>query len=167
MEIYPGKVEHTTKDEILNQTCCNGRGYGTQKLYDENNIKNNKATYASWGQTDAKATKCKSDYCKAIATPSGTRRQPEKIYATNWSTSSLPSGAKINSIKVELSYFTDGYSNFSHATGYFPDDTTIYLVNEKEKNIAGSQTIKGPNSRNTYRHVTFSGLNLSLSDFKK
>lgn len=167
MAIYPGKVEHTTKDKVLNQTCCNGRGYGTQKLYNKDNIKNGKATYASWGQTDAKATICASDYCKAIATPSGTRRQPEKIYATNWDTSSLPSGAKINSIKVELSYFTDGYSNFSNATGYFPDDTTIYLVNDKEKNIAGSQTIKGPNSKNTYRHVTFSGLNLSLSDFKK
>ena len=164
--IYGGKVEHTTEDRILNKNCCAGRGYGTAKLYDKENIKNGKATFASWGETGKNATKCASDYCHCIATPSGTRRQPEQIFVTNWSTSSFPTGAKINTIKVELSYYTDRYVNMSEVPGYFPDNTVISLVTSKGKKIASDKQVAGPNGKNTYRHVTFSDLNLSLDDFK-
>ena len=46
---------------------------------------------------------------KAIATPSGTRRQPEEIILTNWNTSSIPSGSKITSVEVQVKYHTAGY----------------------------------------------------------
>ena len=165
--IYPKTIEHTTKDKILKDSGYDryDKGYGTQKLYNPNNIKNGNKTYASWGEDTTNATKCATDYCKAIATNHGTRRQPEEILATNWSTSGLPSGAKITNINVEFSYFTAGYKNFSYTVGYFPDDTVITLYNKKGKKITSGKA-KGPTKTEKQHTVKFSSLNLSLADFK-
>lgn len=165
--IYPKKIEHTTKDKILKETGYDkyDKGYGTQKLYNPDNIKNGKKTYASWGEDTKNATKCATDYCKAIATHHGTRRQPEEILASNWDTTGIPTGATITNINVEFSYYTAGYSNFSHTVGYFPDDTVITLYNKNGKKITSGKA-KGPNKTETERTVKLSSLKLSLSDFK-
>ena len=163
--IYPKRVEHTTYDKVLNETCCNGRGYGTQKLYSAENILK-ASSYASWGEESTNASGPSGNSPKAIATPSGTRRQPEEIIVTQWDTSSLPSDAIITAIQAEVKYFTEGYKNYSYVPGFFPDATSITLANSKGATIS-SKKIPGPTKTEKEHVASFSSLKLSPSDLKK
>lgn len=160
--IYPKTIKHTTSDKVLNQTCCNGRGYGTQKLYNDGNLKT-VTSYASWGEDTVNASGPSGNSAKAIATPSGTRRQPEEIILTNWNTSSIPSGSKITSVEVQVKYHTAGYKNYSYVAGYFPDKTILTLNNSKGKKLSAG-SIQGPTANDKEYSTTFSSLNLTPSD---
>ena len=160
--IYPKTIKHTTQDRILNQAGYGGRGYGTQKLYNSDNLKTH-TSYASWGEDTTNASGPSGNSAKAIATPSGTRRQPEEIIVTNWNVSSIPSGSKITSVEAQIKYYTAGYKNYSNVPGYFPDKTIITLQNEKGKKVSSGK-ISGPTADAKEHKVTFSSLNLGPSE---